>query len=119
MRSWGTTDLTPGNALGSRDLLPGVRDPQTLDLVVGQSLRRGRGGSVRPALEEVNALAEFFLWVKPKKSGRVITHLVVGWERKSSLDRHDAEIELRRPRVGRSARIRGDVACIVGAAEAG
>jgi plasmid replication initiation protein len=38
--------------------------------------------AIWPALEEVNALAEFLLSVEPGKSGRAITHLVVAWEKK-------------------------------------
>ena len=65
--------------------------------------------AIRSALQEVNALAEFNLWVEPRRSGRKVTHVVVGWEAKGPLARDEAVRELEMPRVGRKARIKGEV----------
>lgn len=65
--------------------------------------------AIRPGLEEITAPADFTLQVKPTKSGRQVTHVVISWELKNEEDRAEAFNELLRPRLGRRARIRGEV----------
>lgn len=65
--------------------------------------------AILPALTEMNALCSFTAWVKPKKTGRRVTHVVVGWDHKDETARAEAFQELRRPKVGRKARLNGDV----------
>lgn len=65
--------------------------------------------AVSPALLEINALCDFTAWVKPRKTGRRVSHVVVGWDRKDMSARAEAFRELQRPKVGRRARIQGDV----------
>lgn len=66
--------------------------------------------AIDPALQEVNYLAEFEMWVKPIKTGRKVTGVAVGWDWKDREGQHEAFRELRRPRVGRKARMRSEVA---------
>jgi len=78
-------------------------------LVAYSSLRQR---VIETALEEVNAFAEFQMWVRPRKTGRMVTHVAIGWEWKSHERQDEAFRELNRPRVGRKARIRGEVTAI-------
>ena len=62
--------------------------------------------AVKPALTEINALAEFRIWVVPiKKGGRAVSHVRIGWDLKTPAELHCAFEELQRPAVGRKARI--------------
>ncbi len=62
--------------------------------------------AVEPALLELNALAEFKVWVKPiAKGGRAVTHVRIGWHLKTPAESEAALEELQRPALGRKARI--------------
>lgn len=63
--------------------------------------------AIKPALLEVNALAEFEVTIAPEKTGRRVTGVRLGWSVKDISGRKAAYAELQRPRVGRAARISG------------
>lgn len=63
--------------------------------------------AIKPALLEVNALAEFEVTITPEKTGRRVTGVRLGWSVKDISGRKAAYAELQRPRVGRAARISG------------
>ena len=65
--------------------------------------------AIKPALLEVNALSDFTVTVAPKKTGRRVTDVIVGWEGKDIEGRKEAYAELKRSRVGRKARLNGTV----------
>lgn len=65
--------------------------------------------AIKPALLEVNALAEFTVTVVPIKLGRRVTGVLMGWGIKDIEGRKAVFAELNRPRVGRKARITGTV----------
>jgi len=60
-----------------------------------------------PAVEEINALAPFSVSVVPVKKGRKVTNVILGWWMKDEAEMRGAYAELKRPKVGRRARIRG------------
>ncbi|PHP27643.1 replication initiation protein [Limimaricola cinnabarinus] len=64
---------------------------------------------LKPAVDEINALAPFNITVAPLKTGRRVTHIRVGWWRKSEEELQAAWAEAQRPKVGRRARIAGQV----------
>lgn len=63
--------------------------------------------AIVPAVAEVNALTAYGCVVTPKKTGRKVTHVTLGWWLKDVDGLKDAYAELQRPRVGRRARING------------
>ena len=65
--------------------------------------------AIKPALAEINALAEFSVSIAPRKTGRRVTGVIIGWGLKDIEGRKQAYAELQRPRVGRKARISGQV----------
>jgi len=65
--------------------------------------------AIKPALVEVNGLADFEVQIRPKKRGKRVSHIVMAWHWKSTDRRREAWAELRRPRVGRKARLEGTV----------
>ncbi|MGR3592016.1 MAG: replication initiation protein [Limimaricola soesokkakensis] len=64
---------------------------------------------LKPAADEINALAPFNITLAPLKTGRRVTHIRVGWWRKSEEELKAAWAEAQRPKVGRRARIFGKV----------
>lgn len=62
--------------------------------------------AIDPAIEEINAFAEFSVYMAAKRTGKKITHVNMSWVWKDSAGRAEAEAELLRPRAGRKARIR-------------
>lgn len=62
--------------------------------------------AIQPAIVEVNGLADFEVHLRPRKAGKKVVGVTVGWSWKSQADRHAAQQELDRPRVGRAARLR-------------
>lgn len=64
---------------------------------------------IQPALLEINALAEFNLSILPIKTGRKVTHVQMGWWKKTVEERKEAWDELHRPKVGRKARLKREV----------
>ncbi|MEM1101951.1 MAG: replication initiation protein [Pseudomonadota bacterium] len=65
--------------------------------------------AIKPAVLEVNALSNFVVSVVPRKTGRRVTGVLVGWHEKDVEGRKAAYAELQRPRVGRRARITATV----------
>lgn len=64
---------------------------------------------LKPAAEEINALAPFNVQLVPVKTGKRVTGIRLGWWRKSNEELQEAWAEAQRPRVGRRARISGRV----------
>lgn len=71
--------------------------------------------AITPAVDEINAIASFGCKVEPLKNGRKVTQIRVYWWRKEIDELKDAYAELQRPKVGRKARISGDIGQIVDA----
>jgi hypothetical protein len=62
---------------------------------------------LKPAIEEINALAGFTMHCLPVKKGKKVTEIHVGWMQKDPSALRAAWDELNRSRVGRRARITG------------
>lgn len=65
-------------------------------------------------MEEINAIASFGCRVEPIKVGRKITQVRLAWWQKDLDELKDAYAELQRPKVGRKARISGEIDQIIG-----
>lgn len=65
--------------------------------------------AIRPALLEVNGLADFEVSVRPRKHGKRVIGVTVAWTWKDKDRRREAWAECQRPRVGRKARLKGQV----------
>lgn len=65
--------------------------------------------AIRPALREINAMAAFGVRMTPVKQGRKVVGVSVGWWQKDVEGMKEAYAEVERPRVGRKARIAGEV----------
>ena len=63
--------------------------------------------AIKPALREINALANFGVGIRPVKTGRKVTGAVLTWWNKNSDELREAWQEVQRPKVGRKARIEG------------
>ncbi len=68
--------------------------------------------ALEPALREVNALSDYEVTVEPLKTGRKVSGVRLKWSRKAQADAGEALAELRRPKVGRRARIAGTVEAV-------
>jgi plasmid replication initiation protein len=64
---------------------------------------------LKPAVKEVNGLAEFSVAFKPVKVGRKVTAVQLAWWRKSEDEVRSAFAEVQRHRTGRRARLDGTV----------
>lgn len=64
---------------------------------------------IKPAIAEINALAPFNVHVLPVKSGKRVVQMRVGWMSKSKDELDAAWKEVQRSKVGRRARITGQV----------
>ena len=64
---------------------------------------------LKPAVKEVNGLAEFSVAFKPVKVGRKVTAVQLAWWRKSEDEVRTAFAEVQRHRSGRRARLDGKV----------
>lgn len=67
---------------------------------------------IKPAVLEINALAPFNVSVTPTKTGRRVTGVMIGWWRKSTEELQEAWREAQRPKVGRKARLSGQVVTV-------
>lgn len=65
--------------------------------------------ALKPAVKEVNTLADFYIQLDPLRSGRKVVGVQMSWGRKSPEQLRDALEEVRRHRAGRKARIEGAV----------
>lgn len=68
---------------------------------------------LKPAVQEINALAEFNISIAPVKTGKKVTHIRLGWWRKEMDEVKAAFSELQQPKVGRKARIKGNVSYVL------
>lgn len=64
---------------------------------------------LKPSVEEVSALSDYNIKMEPIKQGREVVRVRLSWWKKSTEEVKEAFKELRRPRVGRRARISGRV----------
>ena len=64
---------------------------------------------LKPAVQEVNAIAPFHLSVLPIKQGKKVAHVKVGWFPKNEEALRVAQEEITRSKVGRRARLTGTV----------
>jgi plasmid replication initiation protein len=69
--------------------------------------------ALKPALEEVNHLTDFWVTVSAVKRGRTVEDLLLRWDRKSDEQLRKAHEEREKSRVGRMARWTGRVEDIV------
>jgi len=69
--------------------------------------------AITPAVEEVNALASFGCKIEAKRTGRKVTGVRIYWWRKDVAGLREAYTELQRPKVGRRARLSGDIDDVV------
>lgn len=69
--------------------------------------------AITPAVEEVNALASFGCRIEPQRVGRKVTGVRLYWWRKDIAGLREAYAELQRPRVGRRARLSGEVEDVI------
>ncbi|MDH3771846.1 MAG: replication initiation protein, partial [Nitrospirota bacterium] len=65
--------------------------------------------AIKPAVNEINALATFGVKVTPVKTGRKVTGVHVGWWQKDITELKASFAELQRHKSGRQARIEGKV----------
>lgn len=63
--------------------------------------------AIEPAMKEVNALAPFSVNIVPDYRGKKIVGFSMGWYQKSMTEKQQAFAEIKRPKVGRKARING------------
>lgn len=68
---------------------------------------------IKPAVDEVNALAPFGVSILPVKQGKKVVQIKVGWWAKTSDALRDAWDERQRSKIGRRARIAGNVEHVV------
>jgi hypothetical protein len=64
--------------------------------------------AITPAVDEINAIANFGCQVEPIKAGKKVEMVRVAWWRKDINGLKEAYAELQRPKVGRKARISGE-----------
>lgn len=67
---------------------------------------------VKNVILEVNALAPFSVTILPVKSGKKVTHIRIGWWSKSKEEMDAAWREVNRSKIGRKARIAGQVVTV-------
>ncbi len=63
--------------------------------------------ALRPALLEVNGLAPFEVHVRERVQSKRVVGVTIGWAFKNEAEKDEAWREVRRPRVGRRARLLG------------
>jgi nucleoside diphosphate kinase len=68
--------------------------------------------ALAPAIREVNALSDYTVEVEPLKSGRKVSGVQLRWSRKEQEEVSGVMAELKRPKVGRKARIEGKVEAV-------
>lgn len=68
---------------------------------------------LKPAVDEINALASFNISVLPVKQGKRVASVMVGWMPKDAEALQEAFAEAERPRIGRRARIAGTVEAVL------
>jgi len=73
--------------------------------------------AIKPAVAEINAMASFGVVVMPRKEGRKVVSISVGWWQKDVEELKEAFAEVRRAKPGRKARISGTIEEIESALE--
>jgi len=68
---------------------------------------------IKPAVDEINALAAFSISILPVKQGKRVASIMVGWMAKDAEALQAAFDETERPRLGRRARISGTVEAVL------
>lgn len=68
---------------------------------------------IKPAVQEINALASFNMSLVPIKTGRKVTHIRLGWWAKDMDENKAAWQELQRSSIGRKARISNQVSMVL------
>ncbi|TXM96404.1 replication initiation protein [Methylobacterium sp. WL64] len=68
---------------------------------------------VKPAVDEINALAAFNVYVLPVKQGKRVAAVHIHWATKDADALREAFAESERPRIGRRARITGTVEAVL------
>lgn len=68
--------------------------------------------AIQPALLEVNGMADFQVSLLPRKRGNRVAGIILAWGWKDKAGRLEAFAEVNRPRVGRKARLRGEVEAV-------
>ncbi|HLN24980.1 MAG TPA: replication initiation protein [Patescibacteria group bacterium] len=63
--------------------------------------------AIKPALREINALAAFGVGIRPLKTGRKVSGVVLTWWGKNEDELREAWSEIQRPKIGRKARLEG------------
>lgn len=69
--------------------------------------------AIKPAVEEVNGLSDFGVKFFETKKGKTVTHITIGWHKKSMAELKTSFNELRSSRVGRRSRLKGNQEKIV------
>jgi len=69
--------------------------------------------AIKPALEEINALASFGCMIEPVKQSRKVVAVRIGWWHKDVHELKAAYRELQRPKIGRKSRIDGQTDAVV------
>jgi len=69
--------------------------------------------ALSPAVDEVNALSDYEVSLKPYKEGRRVAGVMLEWTRKSAAGQSAADRELEYSKVGRKARIEGRVEPVI------
>lgn len=64
---------------------------------------------IKKSVDEINALADFYLTVVPVKTGKKVTSVHVHWRHKTEDEKRESYAELQRHKTGRRARIEGRV----------
>jgi len=67
---------------------------------------------VKQTVMEINALAPFSVTILPVKTGKKVTHIRIGWWQKEKEEVEAAWREVHRSKVGRKARISGQVVTV-------
>ena len=69
--------------------------------------------AIKPAVEEVNGLSDFGIKFFETKKGKTVTHVTIGWHKKSMAELKASFKELRSSRIGRRSRLKGNEEQIV------
>ncbi|MGI9484472.1 MAG: replication initiation protein [Geminicoccaceae bacterium] len=65
--------------------------------------------AIQPALLEVNGLADFEVYLRPKKQGKSVVGVAMSWSWKDDIGQQEAWKEGQRSKIGRKARLTGTV----------
>lgn len=63
--------------------------------------------AIQPAVTEVNAISPYRVGIEPRKVGRRVASVIMGWNVKGEDELREAQREIERHRTGRKARVEG------------